>query len=63
MSIEHRLTERGIQYKKVSSNYRKNSNYPDYIQTCNSGGGTFLIGLVSAIINNYNILLIKSFHF
>ena len=39
MGVEHRLAKRCIQHKEVPGNYRKNSNYPDYIQPNDSGGG------------------------
>jgi|GEM_PF-4439681 len=55
MCIKHRLTERSIQHPKVTSNYRENSNYTNYIQPGNSVGGEFFLNcLGSAIINYYN---------
>ena len=53
MNIERCISERCIQYKKMPSDYRENSNYTNYIQSGNSerGGEFFLNCLVSAIIN------------
>ena len=43
MNIERCISERCIQYKKMPSDYRENSNYTNYIQSGNSeGGGIFL---------------------